>query len=259
MDSGRSEESGADRQEPVMEAEVNPHIVKSFDEQIGSVRSLMMEMGGMVEDQLQRAVHVLHTEDVEAARDVIARDHTVNALDVKLDEDIINFIALRQPLGGDLRTIVAIAKAVTDLERIGDEAQKIARMTVQMYGSDQNPPNKRLLRNIRPMAVRASALLRKSLNSFARLDVEEAVQVAQDDSELDEDLSAALRELMTYVMEDPRVIGHAMKVVWVVKALERIGDHAKNISEYTIFLVKGKDVRHVSPELLASDVLEDVG
>ena len=233
----------------------NPHIVRSFDEQIGNLRSLMLEMGGTVEAQVHDAVAALHAEDIEAARDIIARDQLVNSQDMRLDEEIVNFIALRQPMGGDLRMVVSIAKAVTDLERIGDEAEKIARMAVQMYGEDSHPPKKRLLRHIRPMAKRASELLRNSLNSFARLDVEEAVAVWHADEELDQDLQSAMRELMTYVMEDPRIIGHAMKVVWVVKALERIGDHAKNISEYTIFLVKGKDVRHASPDMLADDVL----
>ncbi len=248
-DTGIEENAVEDTSQP------HPHIVRSFDEQIGNLRSLMLEMGGTVEAQVQDAVDALHNEDVDQARLVIVRDQVVNSQDVQLDEEIVNFIALRQPMGGDLRTVVSIAKAVTDLERIGDEAEKIARMTVQMYGEDSQPPKKRLLRHIRPMAKRASELLRNSLNSFARLDVEEAVLVSQGDEELDHDLQSALRELMTYIMEEPRIIGHAMKVVWVVKALERIGDHAKNISEYTIYLVKGKDVRHTSPDVM-HDVLD---
>jgi len=234
----------------------HPHIVRSFDEQIGKLRSLMLEMGGIVEAQVHDAVAALLDENIEQAREVIARDQVVNGLGVQLDEEVVNFIALHQPMGGDLRTVVSIAKAVTDLERIGDEAEKIARMAVQMYGGDSSPPKKRLLRHIRPMAKRASELLRDSLNSFVRLDLVAAVSVWKGDEELDQDLQSALRELMTYIMEDPRTIGHAMKVVWVVKALERIGDHAKNISEYTIYLVKGKDVRHVSADVLTHDALD---
>lgn len=235
--------------------EAHPHIVKSFDEQIANLKSSMMDMGGLVESQVERAVSALRGEDVELAREVVEQDETVNSLDVQLDEEIVNLIALRQPMGGDLRTVVAIAKAVTDLERVGDEAEKIARMTIEMYGGDQNPPKKRLLRSIKPMATHASELLRDSLDSFARLDLEKAVASVQRDEELDQEFAAGLRELMTYVMEDSRVIGQAMNVVWVIKALERIGDHAKNISEYTIFLIKGTDVRHVDPEFLANDVL----
>lgn len=233
------------------------HIVRSFDEQLSKLRSLMLEMGGLVEDQVRRAQEALFAGDVEAAREVIARDQAVNGLEVRVDEEIVNMLALRQPMGGDLRTIVSIAKAVTDLERIGDEAEKIARMTVNMYSEDLAPPKKRLLRNVRKMSKTASEILRDGLDAFARLDVERAVEAARLDTELDQEFQTALRELMTYIMEDPRVIGHAMKIVWVIKALERIGDHSKNIGEYAIYLVKGKDVRHIGPDALAKDILEE--
>jgi phosphate transport system protein len=233
------------------------HIVRSFDEQIAKLRSLMLEMGGLVEDQVRRAQEALFSGNVEAAREVIARDHIVNGLEVRIDEEIVSMLALRQPMGGDLRTIVSIAKAVTDLERIGDEAEKIGRMTVHMYSDDLAPPKKRLLRNVKKMSKTASEILRDSLDSFARLDVEKAIATARLDTELDQEFQTALRELMTYIMEDSRIIGQAMKIVWVIKALERIGDHSKNIGEYAIYLVKGKDVRHVSPDALDKDILEE--
>jgi len=233
------------------------HIVKRFDEQLAQLRSLMLEMGGLVEDQINRALAAIATEDVEAAREVIARDHEVNGLDVKADEEIVNLLALRQPMGPDLRMVVSIAKAVTDLERIGDEAEKIARRTVHIYSGDHNPPKKHLLRDVKVMGTLASTMVHDALDAFARLDVEKAVAVAQGDAELDQAFQAALRGLMTYIMEDSRIIGQAMDVVWMTKALERIGDHAKNIAEYVVFLVQGKDVRHASVHTLAKDVLAE--
>jgi phosphate transport system protein len=140
---------------------------------------------------------------------------------------------------------MSLSKAVTDLERIGDEAEKIARMTIKTYDGVSSPPSAKLLRDVTPMAKLATDMLHGCLDALARLDVEKAVNVANDD-ELDQEFQSALRRLITYMMEDPRTIGHAISVLFIIKALERIGDHAKNIAEYIIYLVKGKDVRHVS-------------
>ena len=232
------------------------HTVKQFDVQLANLRNLVLEMGGLVEEQIKRAIQALDDEDITAAREVISRDQIINGLQVKADEDCVSIIALRQPLGSDLRLIMSLSKIVTDLERIGDEAEKIARMTVKIYEGIGSPPSAKLLRDVVPMAKLAQDMLHGCLDALARLDVEKAVEVAQGDDELDQEFQSALRRLITYMMEDPRTIGHAINVIFIVKALERIGDHSKNIAEYIIYLVKGKDVRHVKTEDLSSAASE---
>ena len=232
------------------------HTVKQFDIQLANLRNLVLEMGGLVEAQIQHAIQALDDEDLTAAREVIARDQVINGLQVKTDEDCVSMIALRQPLGSDLRLIMSLSKIVTDLERIGDEAEKIARMTIKTYDGVSNPPSAKLLRDVKPMAKLAIDMLHNCLDALARLDVEKAVEVAQGDDELDQEFQSALRRLITYMMEDTRTIGQAISVIFIVKALERIGDHSKNIAEYIIYLVKGKDVRHVSMDVLVQDALE---
>ena len=231
------------------------HTVKQFDIQLANLRNLVLEMGGLVEEQIKRAIQALDDEDITAAREVISRDQIINGLQVKADEDCVSIIALRQPLGSDLRLIMSLSKIVTDLERIGDEAEKIARMTVKTYDGISSPPSAKLLRDVVPMAKLAQNMLHDCLDALARLDVEKAVEVAQGDDELDQEFQSALRRLITYMMEDPRTIGHAINVIFIVKALERIGDHSKNIAEYIIYLVKGKDVRHTALDEIESAVL----
>ncbi len=226
--------------------EKNDHILKRFDQELHDLQHLIMEMGGLVENQIQQAVTALYEEDLSLAREVIARDHEVNALEIRADDEIARIIARMQPMGKDMRTVLSLSKTVTDLERIGDEAQRIARMTVHIYESGSGSPQARLLRDIRHMAVVASDMLRGSLDALARLDSERAMAITHGDQELDEQFRDALRRLITYMMEDPRTIGHAIDVMFMIKALERIGDHSKNIAEYVIYMVKGKDVRHLS-------------
>ena len=233
------------------------HTVKQFDAQLANLRNLVLEMGGLVEDQIKNAVKSLDDEDLTLAREVIARDQIINGLQVKIDEDTITLIATRQPVGGDLRLIMSLSKAVTDLERIGDEAEKIARMTIKTYDVVSSPPSAKLLRDVTPMAKLAADMLHGCLDALARVDVEMAVNVARGDDNLDQEFQSALRRLITYMMEDPRTIGHAISVLFIIKALERIGDHAKNIAEYIIYLVKGKDVRHVSMDTLEKDALAE--
>jgi phosphate transport system protein len=208
-----------------------------------------------VEDQIKRALAALDDEDVSAAREVIARDHLVNGLEVRADEESVNLIALRQPLGRDLRLIIALSKTVTDLERIGDEAERIARMVVHLYDTDNSPPSNRLFRDVLRLAELAEKMLRASLDAMARLDVQKAVEITQWDHELDGDFQYAMRNLTTFAMEDHRNIGHIIDVIFMLRALERIGDHAKNIGEYVIYLVRGKDIRHASTTELAQDVI----
>ncbi len=233
------------------------HTVKQFDVQLANLRNLVLEMGGLVEQQIKHAIQALNDEDLTAAREVIARDQVINGLQVKADEDCVSIIALRQPLGSDLRLIMSLSRIVTDLERIGDEAEKIARMTIKTYDGDLSPPSAKLLRDVKPMAKLAVDMLHNALDSLARLDVEEAVAVAQGDDELDQEFQSALRRLITYMMEDTRTIGQAISVIFIIKALERIGDHSKNIAEYLIYLVRGKDVRHASMDALVQGALED--
>jgi phosphate transport system protein len=232
------------------------HTVKRFDQELDELNSLVLRMGGLVQEQISRAMEALREEDVEAARQVIARDHVVNFMDVDANERAVNLLALRQPMGRDLRTIMSLGKAVTDLERIGDEAERIARMTIHMYESAGSQPSHNLLRDTHSMSRLAKKMMRDALDALARLDVDLALDVAKGDAELDSEFQSALRRLATYIMEDSRNVGHAIDVTFIVRSLERIGDHSKNIAEYVIFLVKGKDVRHVSPDSLNEDVLE---
>ncbi len=219
------------------------HTVKQFDVQLANLRNMVLEMGGLVEDQIQRAVAALDEENIAASREVIARDRLINGLQVKADEDCVSMIALRQPLGSDLRMIMSLINTVNDLERIGDGAKKIARMTLQIYDSANSPPSAKLLRDARPMAELAGNMLHDCLDALARLDVDKALAIINSDDELDQEFQSALRRLITYMMEDPRTIGHAINVLFIIKALERIGDHCKNIAEHIVYLVEGKNIQ----------------
>ena len=232
------------------------HTFKRFDQELQHLSSIVLRMGGLVEDQIAKAMTALREADVEAARNVVARDHVVNFLDVQADEQIVNLLALRQPVGKDLRMILSLGKTVTDLERIGDEAERIARMTIDIYTSDNPPPDALLLSDAFRMSSLATRMLREVLDALVRVDVEKAIEVARGDTELDAEFQAALRRLSTYIVEDARNVGHTINVTFIIKSLERIGDHSKNIAEYVVFLVKGKDVRHVSPESIDTDDLD---
>lgn len=239
------------------EAATGEHTVKSFDQELADLNSLVLRMGGLVQEQITRAMTALREADVDLARDVIARDHVVNFMDVQADERSVNLLARRQPMGRDLRTIMSLEKSVTDLERIGDEAERIARMAIHLVESGRPQPSPKLLRDTYGMARIASSMLKDALDALARLDVDQALQVAKGDAELDSEFQSALRRLATFLMEDSRNVGHVISVTLVLRSIERIGDHSKNIAEYVVFLVKGKDVRHVSPETLERELLRD--
>jgi len=222
---------------------MHEHISKQFDAELESVRSRVLQMGGLVEEQILRAVEALDTGDMEHIEKTIADDHRVNALEVGLDEACVHIIARRQPAAGDLRLLITVVKIITDLERIGDEAEKIARMAKLIHAAErQHVPRV----DVRHLAQRAVGMLRQSLDAFARLDVAEATRVLKEDSAVDDEYRAIMRQLITYMMEDPRTITRALEILFIAKAVERIGDHAKNMSEYVIYLVKGRDVRHIS-------------
>ena len=225
---------------------VNVHLSKQFDAELEAIRSRVLEMGGLVESQIRRALDGFASGERALLDDVIDTDHRVNAMEVALDGDCSQVIVKRQPAANDLRLIVAITKTVTDLERIGDEAQKIARMAKSIHerGLDGRAPR---TVDVRHAAGVALAMLRSALDAFARLDVSAATDVIRDDAAIDSEFRSILRQLITYMMEDPRTISSALDVVWVAKAIERIGDHAKNMAEYVIYIVKGTDVRHTGP------------
>ena len=222
------------------------HTVKRYDAELTHVRGMVVEMGGLALSQVDGAVQALEKGDLEGAKKVIDRDHILDKLEVQADEAVVHLIVRRQPVANDLRMVVASSKAIADLERIGDEAVKIARMVLYVFGHDDNPPGKKLLRDVRVMGKLVKSMLRRCVDAFDRLDVANAITVVQDEVELDEEFQAGMRRLTTYVLEDSRTLGHTIDIVIILKALERVGDHAKNIAEYVIYQAKGKDVRHAN-------------
>ncbi len=218
------------------------HISKQFDLELEAVRSRVLQMGGLVEDQIVKAIEGLASGDLPLIEAVIADDHKVNAIEVELDETCSRVIAKRQPAAGDLRLIIAVIKTITDLERIGDEAEKIARMAKLLHTAEKVNMPKLELRHISTLALN---MLRHALDAFARLDSRGAGKVVQEDRNVDDEFRSILRQLITFMMEDPRTITRSLEVLFVAKALERIGDHAKNMAEYVVYMVEGRDVRHL--------------
>ena len=212
------------------------HLNKQFDQDLEAIRSRMLQMGGLVEAQIRDATSAFLASDAARAAEVIAADARVNELELAIDNELGQVIVRRQPAASDLRLLLAVSKIVTDLERIGDEAAKIARMA----RDDARPGVS--LRHIAEIAV---GMLRRSLDAFARLDTATAARVCGEDAAIDDEFRAVIRQLITFMMEDPRTITASLQVVWVAKAFERIGDHARNIAEYVIYIVKGRDVRHI--------------
>ena len=222
------------------------HYSKKYDSELETVRSRVLQMGGLVETQIVTAIEALSSGNLELAQQVVTDDHRVNALEVQIDEDCSHIIARRQPAAQDLRMIMTIIKMITDLERIGDEAEKIARMTKLIYSSERLMLPR--FNEVKIAAGYAIDMLKKSLDAFARLDLTSAAAVVKQDRLLDDQFRGILRQLITFMMEDARTISTSIEILFIAKALERIGDHAKNMSEYVVYLVKGKDVRHVTAE-----------
>ena len=229
------------------------HYSKQFDVELEAVRSRVLQMGGFVEEQIVKAMRGLSTGDMALIDQVIADDHRVNAMEVELDEACSHIIAKRQPAAGDLRMIMTVIKTITDLERIGDEAEKIARMAKLLHSAEAGFTPRIELKHAANLAV---GMLHKSLDSFARLDLAAAAQVVREDQMVDDEFRAIMRQLITFMMEDPRTISRSLEILFVAKAIERIGDHAKNMSEYVVYMVKGRDVRHVSLEEIEREVSE---
>ena len=231
------------------------HVSKKFDAELEGLRSRVMQMGGLVETQINHAIESFMNGDKDGFEQVIADDHHVNSLEVSIDDDCAHIIARRQPTAGDLRMVMAVSKIVTDLERIGDEAAKIARMGRQVYQRDHLLVPR--LHEMRAMGDVAARMLRDVLDAFVRLDPFAAARIVREDETVDDNFRGFLRLLVTYMMEDPRTISTALDIVFVSKALERIGDHVKNIAENVIYIVRGKDVRHIGLDELEREVLSD--
>jgi len=229
------------------------HTVRGYDVDLAGLRLGLLEMGGLVLDQVQRAVNALVNGDEALARSVLTREDEVNAYDVRIDEDSVTLIARRQPMGSDLRAIISIARAVSDLERIGDEAKKIAHAVVRGDGKRSNRPSPQLARDARHIARFAQEMLRDALDAFDRMDPAAGVDVVRRDQELNTEFQAALRRLLTQVMEDPRRLPAMLDALTVLKSLERIGDHSKNIARYVLYLVEGRDVRHEDTAVLIAE------
>jgi len=229
------------------------HLSTQFDSELNGVSSRVMELGGLVESQIRQAIYALSNFSTEVAEEVVETEIRVNAMEVQIDHELSSIIARRQPTARDLRLLIAISKTTANLERVGDEANKIARMAKSIIesGSARTLPSS----DLRVAADLASGLLRKALDAFARLDVTAAVAILKEDDLIDREFDGFVRKLVTYMMEDPRTISASLDLLFLAKAIERIGDHAKNIAEFIIYIVKGTDVRHTSMQAIESAIL----
>ena len=231
--------------------DINQHISQQFNTELEEIRNKVLAMGGLVEHQLKDAVQALVDADGELSSLVSGRDFEVNAMEVNIDEECTQVIARRQPAASDLRLIMAVIKTITDLERIGDEAERIGRMGVKLAEVDGTRSH---FRGIESLGEHVQIMLHGALDAFARTDPESAVEVWRQDRKIDSQYESLLRQLITYMMEDPRSIPWVLDVIWSARALERIGDRARNICEYVIYFVKGKDLRHTSLEQMEKEV-----
>jgi phosphate transport system protein len=225
--------------------QIPQHISQQFQHELEGIRSRVLEMGGLVEQQLTEALEALAKHDLGLAETVATSDHKVDILEVRLDEECTEIIARRQPAASDLRLILAVIRIITDLERVGDEAEKIGRMVIHLLEIEGS--NSYYV-GVLAMGQHVQEMLKAALNAFARMDSREALQIAQQEPRIDREYDATMRQLITYMMEDPRSITRSLDVVWIARALERISDHAANICESVIYLVEGKDIRHTNYE-----------
>jgi phosphate transport system protein len=233
-------------------ADLSHHISRRFNEDLERLRTRVLAMGGLVEDLLGKAITSLIEGDSTLGESLANDDLKVNAMEVAIDEECSRIIATRGPTAGDLRLIVAIIKTITDLERIGDEGEKVGNIASRLAVMER-PENK--YREVKHMSRLVAEMVHDALDAFARMDAQAALKVARRDRMVDEEYEAIHRQCITFMMEDPRNIRRTLDVMWIVRSLERVGDHAKNICEYVIFMVHGKDVRHTKLE----DVERDLG
>ncbi|MEZ8823502.1 phosphate signaling complex protein PhoU [Vibrio amylolyticus] len=220
------------------------HISGQFNVELESIRTHVLTMGGLVEQQLSFAMQALHKDDIDLAKKVVKDDHKVNSMEVSIDEACTRIIAKRQPTAKDLRLIMAIIKTITDLERIGDVATSIAKVAIETPSSKEQS----FFVSLEPLSRLAIGMLHQVLDSFARMDVNSAAEVYKLDDKIDEEYEAVVRQLVSYMMEDPKNIPSILQVMWAARAIERVGDRCQNICEYIIYFVKGKDVRHLGEQ-----------
>lgn len=224
-------------------SDITDHISRRFNADLEDLRNNVLKMGGLVETQLSKAISAIVSGDSALGLKVANDDYKVNNLEVTIDEECSRILATRAPAAGDLRLIVAIIKTITDLERIGDEAEKIGFLASKLATMDRPADSYRELKSLGNHVLH---MVRDAMNAFARLDVESSMTVVREDELVDEEYDTIARQCITFMMEDPRSIKRVMNVTWAARALERIGDHAKNICEYTIYMVEGRDVRHTA-------------
>ncbi len=235
---------------------IGQHISRQFNEELENVRSQVLKMGGLVEEQLAQAVKALVETDSALARQVVANDQRVNALEVAIDEECTRIVARRQPAASDLRLVMAVIKTITDLERIGDEAKRVARMVAEEMDGTLNQEVRQELDH---MGGLVKDMLRQVLDSFARMDVDKAMEVVHSDSKVDAKFASITRQLMTYMAEDPRSIPLILNIMWATRAMERMGDRCENIAEYIFYLVHGRDIRHTSADNALAEVITEHG
>ncbi len=226
------------------------HYSQQFNAELEEVRSRVLTMGGLVEQQLGMAIDALDKGQSDPAQDVVSNDYKVNAFDVEIDERCTNILALRQPTASDLRLVLAVIKTTADLERIGDEAKRVAQMAIRAANGDHG---RNLFGQIAHLGAQVRQMLHGALDAFARMDVDAAIAVAHEDVNIDKEYESIMRQSMTYMMEDPRSIPSVLDLIWSARSLERIGDRCCNISEYVIYFVKGKDVRHIGLEKIRAE------
>ena len=228
------------------------HLSSQFDSELNNISSRVMELGGLVESQIRQAIYALSHFNLEAVEQVEQLERRVNAMEVEIDHELASVIARRQPTARDLRLLMAFSKAIANLERMGDEATRMARMVKSIIesGAARSLPSS----DLRVAADLASGLLRKALDAFARLDTKAAVAILKEDDLIDREFDGFARKLITYMVEDPRTISASLDLLFLAKAIERIGDHSKNVAELIIYVVKGKDVRHTALDEIESAV-----
>lgn len=237
----------------INKSHLSGHISTQFNVEIESIRERVLAMGGLVEENLNNAMTALVNSDAELGEKVAKSDYLVNAAEVSIDEECNLILARRQPAATDLRLIVAIIKTITDLERIGDETKKIAKMASKLAEQDRPADG---FREVQHLGETVQRMLHSALDSFARMDAKAAVEVVQSDMEVDREYEAVMRQCITFMMEEPRTIRRVMDMIWAVRSMERIGDHAANLAEYVIYFVEGKDIRHTKAEELPKKLFD---
>jgi len=228
------------------------HLSTQFDSELSGISTRVLEMGGVVESQVARSIYALTHFSGEVASEVLMTEEKVNAMEVEIDRDLSTIIARRQPTARDLRLLIAISKTIANLERVGDEAARVARTVQRLINAGVSSRLRLPVNDLAYESELAVDQLRKALDAFARLDVDKAVEVLRADDKIDQEFEGLMRKLITFMMEDPRTISSSIDLVFVAKAIERVGDHAKNLAEQIIYIVKGTDVRHNSVETVAS-------